>query len=505
MRNVIFILISAMVVAACSTEQCRNPRLLHAEAICQHNPDSVIRQLNGLYIDSFTVDADRALYALVFTEAIHRIGLKFSSDTLIDISRRYYEEQGDDKRLARACLHHGIVLYGLKRYGEAFRLIKMAEEMAEQQDNPALCYEVYAVMGDINDNADNHPLTLQYYQRALRSARRIGDKERTARQLNNIATTFDIMGETDSLRKYTELCRPLLDSIERTTRATMLTNMGSYHLQRHETVEAIHCLTQSLETAYLDKTVKLLGDAAYNEGRLEQAADYWFQTLQSQDYALRSDAYRRLINYYDSMAEHDAANHRMASHLSQRLNKLYKENFEYSDASGIIDMQTQYDKQKSERRQYRVVIWLLTVLVIIMLIAAVTAWYYILTHRELVQMRRQEKQQLRNNSRQMKDIMARLQKSASCGRKADDDDITSLMQVSFSLSPTLLSLLKPLTAKEQTICLMIRLHLQPSEIAVLTGSSPQSITNMRVRLLQKLFNENGGAKDFDQRICAVNS
>jgi hypothetical protein len=128
-----------------------------------------------------------------------------------------------------------------------------------------------------------------------------------------------------------------------------------------------------------------------------------------------------------------------------------------------------------------------------------------LTHRELVQMRRQEKQQLRNNSRQMKDIMARLQKSASCGRKADDDDITSLMQVSFSLSPTLLSLLKPLTAKEQTICLMIRLHLQPSEIAVLTGSSPQSITNMRVRLLQKLFNENGGAKDFDQRICAVNS
>ena len=128
-----------------------------------------------------------------------------------------------------------------------------------------------------------------------------------------------------------------------------------------------------------------------------------------------------------------------------------------------------------------------------------------MTHRELVQMRRQEKQQLRNNSRQMKDIMARLQKSASCGRKADDDDITSLMQVSFSLSPTLLSLLKPLTAKEQTICLMIRLHLQPSEIAVLTGSSPQSITNMRVRLLQKLFNENGGAKDFDQRICAVNS
>ena len=40
-----------------------------------------------------------------------------------------------------------------------------------------------------------------------------------------------------------------------------------------------------------------------------------------------------------------------------------------------------------------------------------------------------------------------------------------------------------------------------SEIAILVASSPQSITNLRVRLLQKLFNETGGAKDFDQRIC----
>ena len=41
----------------------------------------------------------------------------------------------------------------------------------------------------------------------------------------------------------------------------------------------------------------------------------------------------------------------------------------------------------------------------------------------------------------------------------------------------------------------------PSEIAILTCSSPQAITNMRVRLLQKLFNRTGGARDFDQLLC----
>ena len=134
----------------------------------------------------------------------------------------------------------------------------------------------------------------------------------------------------------------------------------------------------SQQTTYLDKTIKLLGDIAALEGKWPQACDYWFQTLQSGDNAIRIDAYRKLINYYDSLAEYDEKHHRMASHLSQRLNTLYRDHYENNGATSIF---------------------------------------------------------------------------------------------------------------------------QPSEIAILVASSPQSITNLRVRLLQKLFNETGGAKDFDQRIC----
>ena len=155
MRKIVFVLTCSLVFAACSSEHCRNTKLLQAEAICQQYPDSTIRLLDGLDIDSFTVEADRALYGLVFTEAIHRIGLTLSSDTLISLSRQFYESQGDDERLARACLHHGIVLYGQQRYGEAFRLLKRAEEQADDLNDLALDYELYAVMGDINDNANN--------------------------------------------------------------------------------------------------------------------------------------------------------------------------------------------------------------------------------------------------------------------------------------------------------------------------------------------------------------
>ena len=503
MRKIVFVLTCSLVFAACSSEHCRNTKLLQAEAICQQYPDSTIRLLDGLDIDSFTVEADRALYGLVFTEAIHRIGLTLSSDTLISLSRQFYESQGDDERLARACLHHGIVLYGQQRYGEAFRLLKRAEELADDLNDLALDYELYAVMGDINDNANNYSLTLDYYHRSLYAAQQLGNQEWTARQLNNLATTFDAMNCTDSLQTYIERCRPLLDSVRGAVRATMLTNLGSYYLHQNNLDKAKECLLLSQQTTYLDKTTKLLGDIAALEGKWPQACDYWFQTLQSGDYAIRIDAYRKLINHYDSLAEYDGKHHQMASHLSQRLNTLYRDNYENNGATSILDMQAQYDEQQKERHQYRTIIGLLTALAVLILIAGLIAWYYILTHRELVQMQRQKKRQLRDNSRQLKDITARLHKTVNLGQVAKDEDISALAQCCYSLNPALLALLKPLGTKEQAVCLLIRQHFQPSEIAILVASSPQSITNLRVRLLQKLFSETGGAKDFDQRICQI--
>ncbi len=503
MKQFVFILTSSLVFAACSSEHGRNTKLLQAEALCQHYPDSTIRLLDGLDIDSFSVEADRALYGLVFTEAIHRIGLTLSSDTLISISQQFYEQQGDDERLARACLHHGIVLYGQQHYGEAFRLLKRAEELAGDLNDFALNYELFAVMGDINDNANNYPLTLNYYHLSLWAAQQLGNKEWTARQLNNLATTFDAMNNTDSLKAYIEKCRPLLDNVQGPIRATMLTNLGSYYLHQNDLAKAKEYLLLSQQTAYLDKTIKLLGDIAASEGKWTQACDYWFQTLQSGDYAIRIDAYRKLINHYDSLAEYDGKHHQMASHLSQRLNKLYRDNYEYNDAASITDMQAQYDEQQRERHQYRTMIGLLTALAIVILIAGLIAWYYILTHRELVQMQRQKKRLMRDNSRQLKDVTARLHKTVNLGQVAKDEDISALAQCCYSLNPALLTLLKQLSTKEQTVCLLIRQHFQPSEIAILVASSPQSITNLRVRLLQKLFNETGGAKDFDQRICQI--
>ena len=57
-----------------------------------------------------------------------------------------------------------------------------------------------------------------------------------------------------------------------------------------------------------------------------------------------------------------------------------------------------------------------------------------------------------------------------------------------------------LSARELSVCALIKLRFIPSEIAALTNSSPQAVTNLRVRLHEKIFGEKGGARDFDRKI-----
>jgi hypothetical protein len=118
-------------------------------------------------------------------------------------------------------------------------------------------------------------------------------------------------------------------------------------------------------------------------------------------------------------------------------------------------------------------------------------------------MRQQKEREQRENSLQMKETVSRLHASANKGKPVTDADANDLAQLSFAQNAKLRELLSTLNSREQTICLLTILNFQPTEIAVLTLSTPQAITNTRVRLLKKLFGVTGGAKDFDNAIKQV--
>lgn len=509
-------LILSLIVIGCSSEQPHNEFLTEAETMVFEKPDSVVRLLSPRWYDTKMNEADRALYGLLYTEALHRSGLLTESDSLILFSRKYYKERGDEEHLSRALLHHGIILYKQKLTHEAVLTMKQAEYMAEDMDLPAFKWYLYSVLGDVNDNVGNYTQTLRYYKQALAEARQYKKDDWIVQTLNNIAMTFDLLGRSDSLKYYTDLAQPYAPKTSGEIRATYLVNKASYLISLGKRQEAKRLLNESMSHAPTDRASKLLADIYMREGDVEAAVQQWYRLTNSFSPDVCIQSYRLLIQYLDRKGDKEGV-----AEYSQRLNEVYQKLYERSDAAGVIDMQAQYDEQQKERRQYRTTIALLAAIILIAIGATIIIRYsrrridwlnarfiesqqkYDLTRSELTRMRHQKEREMKENSQQLKAVIARLHASANKGRVADDEDVNALAQSSYALSPELQVLLSVLTTKEQAICLLIRHNFLPTEIATLTISTPQTITNTRVRLLKKLFGQTGGAKDFDAAIKAI--
>ena len=512
MRHLVYIILSLAIVG-CSREQSHNALLKKAEQMVFTKPDSVVRMLETCWGDTTLTVPDQALFGLLYTEALHRSGLSTGADSLIRFSRNYYEKTGDQERLARSLLHHGIVLYKQQRTHEAVLTMKQAEQAAEAIDDPGFKWYLYSVLGDVNDNVGNHAQTLHYYKQALRAAKQQGHDEWTVQTLNNIAQTFDLQGEADSLYYYIEQAKPLAAKTDGEVRATYLVNLASHYLHQGWRNKSKSCLLKAQNTYPTDWGAKLLADIYLAEGDTASAVQQWYRLTNSFSPDVCIQSYRLLIRHLQLQGDT-----KRVAEYSQRLNEVYHNLYTQSDAADVIGLQTRYDEQQNERRWYKTTILLLSGILLLTVIAVLLFWYsrrridrlnamfvesqqrYDLTRKELTQMRHQKEREQRENSQQLKTVVSRLHATADRGRAADAEDINTLAGLSYALNPALQSLLYDLNTREQTVCLLTRNNFLPSEIATLTISTPQAITNTRVRLLKKLFNQSGGAKDFDSAI-----
>ena len=94
----------------------------------------------------------------------------------------------------------------------------------------------------------------------------------------------------------------------------------------------------------------------------------------------------------------------------------------------------------------------------------------------------------------------RIASRGQCANEVNWQQLTQLISERDKSMAILLSNNPELSEREQHVVMLIRLRFIPSEISVLMDVSAQNVTNMRQRLMQKMFGENGGARDFDRRI-----
>lgn len=136
-------------LSSCSSPSVKNPLLLCADSLMETRPDSALSVLESITYPQKMPRADRALYALLLTQAQHKNYIALEDDSLIKSAVDYY---GDKKKSLRAAKAHyywgatysemGYTSFAVEEYLTAIRLMPVRNEfLAMIYDNLAECYE----------------------------------------------------------------------------------------------------------------------------------------------------------------------------------------------------------------------------------------------------------------------------------------------------------------------------------------------------------------------------
>jgi tetratricopeptide (TPR) repeat protein len=136
-------------LSSCSSPSVKNPLLLCADSLMETCPDSALSILESITYPQKMPRADRALYALLLTQARHKNYIALEDDSLIKSAVDYY---GDKKKSLRAAKAHyywgatysemGYTSFAVEEYLTAIRLMPVRDEfLAMIYDNLAECYE----------------------------------------------------------------------------------------------------------------------------------------------------------------------------------------------------------------------------------------------------------------------------------------------------------------------------------------------------------------------------
>ena len=135
-------------LSSCSSS-VKSSLLLSADSLMEIYPDSALSILESISYPQKLPRADRALYALLLTQARHKNYIALEDDSLIKTAVEYYGDKKKSVRAAKAHYYLGAAYWDMKcisfaveEYLVAIRLMPVKDEfLAMIYDNLAECYE----------------------------------------------------------------------------------------------------------------------------------------------------------------------------------------------------------------------------------------------------------------------------------------------------------------------------------------------------------------------------
>ena len=538
----IFLLMAVLSLSACG-DRTMQRMLERAEATMNDNPSEAIALLDSIS-DSGLSRSQRMRRLLLLTNAQNKCDTVFRSDSIQRLLVDYYESHGsaNDRMLAYYLL--GRACQDTHDYPDAIEFFMKAADCADTTDAKCdyaqLC-RVYSQMSNVFYHQNLIKEDLKYNNLAISYARRAKDTLSTIQGLVGNIAAYKRLGKLDSALYFCENASNLARQsgyknisanilgggisilIEQDSLDKAKTFMEIYE-QESGFFNKSHDIAKGREVYYYSKGRYYLAEEKYDSAEfffrkeLREGQDFNNQNAASRGLALlyqkthRPDSASKYALY--SYAMNDSVYAHMATQEVERMKAMYDYNYHKRLAE-------QKENEAYRNRNAAIIFGMLLMLCLL-------AVYIIVLHIRRYKGEADERERLLHTR------LAELEQQLTIKeiRNVEQEILASPLVNSFRImaktsvkKPThkewsqLHSFLRdrlpafwnklqesepPLRIEEVDVCLLIRLQFPVKEIANLTGMSIQAISNVRRRLLQRVFHQSeGGSKEFDRLIMKL--
>lgn len=167
MKRIPIILALLLAITGCYNDKALEASLREAESRMDSAPDSAYAILQSIDAASIKSTRQRALYALLYSQALDKNYIDETNDSLISIAVDYYKSGNDIRHRMLARYYNAVVLYNATKYDNSISMLLLAERDALELDDNFYLSRIYSKISDIYSIIYNNNESLIYAQSAL--------------------------------------------------------------------------------------------------------------------------------------------------------------------------------------------------------------------------------------------------------------------------------------------------------------------------------------------------
>ena len=273
--------------------------LKEAETILQTNPDSALNILKKIRPSNFVSDGEKALYGLLYFEALDKSKLSLKPDSLINFSLSYYLRSNDNLKLAKSYYFKAKTLKIAQQFDDATILYLRALDLLKNGKENQLLGKIYSDMGDISSLQMDYTESLKKYNQSLIYLYNAGDSIEASYSLIYIGRVYRFLKNYKTAQSYYK--KASANTKDSLSNGLAFQEMGINYYKDKQLDSAQAYLRKSLLYPYTNNNFAIrnyiLADLFFDIQQYDSASHYANTALKyPSTFFIQRDCYRILSN-----------------------------------------------------------------------------------------------------------------------------------------------------------------------------------------------------------------